>query len=243
MIVKGGHATYGQDIGILMLDTKFPRLVGDIGNAHTFPFPVRYKVVKGASPRRVVEYGDITLLKPFIEAARQFEAEGVKAITTSCGFLALFQQELSASVNIPVFSSSLLLLPFLYRIFGEKGIAGVLTARAASLSERHFAACGAGQVPYAIGGMDDCQGFSNIFLEKGDPSKCPELDPSIIEEEICSVAQDLVEDNPGIRFIVLECTNMPPFREAIANQIGKPIFDIVTLTKFVYSGLITDWRI
>ena len=33
----GGYTTYGQPIGILMLDTRFPRIPGDIGNAKTYP--------------------------------------------------------------------------------------------------------------------------------------------------------------------------------------------------------------
>ena len=86
-----------------MLDTVFPRIPGDIGNAATFSFPVRYKVVKGASPQRVVKEADTRLLEPFIEAARSLEKEGVKAIGTSCGFLAIFQRELADAVDIPVF--------------------------------------------------------------------------------------------------------------------------------------------
>jgi len=41
-------------VGILTLDTVFPRIPGDVGNATTFDFPVRFAVVRGASPRRVV---------------------------------------------------------------------------------------------------------------------------------------------------------------------------------------------
>jgi len=152
MIVAGGYGNYGQDLGILMLDTTFPRIPGDIGNANSFPFPVRYKRVKGASPKRVVEEADPALLEPFITAARELEAEGVKAITTSCGFLALFQRELVAAVHVPLFSSSLLQIPLLYEIFGRGGKAGVLTARAAALTERHFEGCGVQGIPSGRGG-------------------------------------------------------------------------------------------
>lgn len=96
MKLKGGYTNYGEAIGILMLDTRFPRAVGDIGNALSFPFPVKYKKIKFALPERVVKEADITLLEPFIEGARELEREGVKAITTSCGFLAMFQNQLAA---------------------------------------------------------------------------------------------------------------------------------------------------
>ena len=108
MKVVGGRTNYGESIGILMLDTVFPRIPGDIGNASTFPFPVRYRVVKGASLARVVKQCDPTLIQPFVDGARELEREGVKAITTSCGFLAAFHPQITSSVNIPVFTSSLL---------------------------------------------------------------------------------------------------------------------------------------
>ena len=41
-------------LGILMLDTRFPRIVGDIGNAETFPFPVIYQTLEGLGPSDAV---------------------------------------------------------------------------------------------------------------------------------------------------------------------------------------------
>ena len=76
-----------------MLDTRFPRPRGDIGNALSYDFPVRYKIVRGAHATRIMgDHPDAGLLEPFVVAAQELEAEGVKAITTSCGFLAPFQK-------------------------------------------------------------------------------------------------------------------------------------------------------
>ncbi len=238
MIARGGYGSYGQDLGILMLDTRFPRIPGDIGNAKSFPFPVRYKRVEGASPKRVVEEGDLKLLEPFIAAARELEAEGVRAITTSCGFLALFQRELAAAVNVPLFSSSLLQIPMLYEIFGRRGRAGILTARAASLTERHFRNCGAQGIPLAVAGMDEKPEFTRVFLEKSSPGAEPSLDVEKAEEELKAVAAAMVSADPEIRFVVLECTNMPPFKKAIQESCGKPVFDIISLAGYVHSGLL-----
>ena len=112
-MVHGGYSYYGYKIGILVLDSKIPRIPGDLGNATTYPCPVVYKVVRGATISRTVGDTDAALLEPFIQAARELEAEGCRAITTSCGFLALFQRQLAAAVNIPVFTSSLIQLPFI----------------------------------------------------------------------------------------------------------------------------------
>ncbi len=102
-IAYGGKNIYGFPIGILMLSSRLPRIPGDMGNATTWNFPVLYKVVKEASPHKVVREGDPALLTPFINAAKELEQEGVRAITTNCGFLAMFQKEMAAAVNVPVF--------------------------------------------------------------------------------------------------------------------------------------------
>src|SRR5580698_8328613 len=104
-IAHGGKALYGARVGILMLETRFPRIPGDMGNGTTWPFPVLYRVVPGASPQRVVLEGAAGLLPAFIEAARDLVRLGAEAITTNCGFLALFQRELAAAVGVPVATS------------------------------------------------------------------------------------------------------------------------------------------
>src|SRR5712664_2526393 len=114
--VRGGFNQYGVTVGILMLDTRFPRIPGDMGNATTFPFPVRYHRVSGAVPDLVVRRGAEGLLGAFIEAARHLEREGVGAITTNCGFLVKFQRQMAEAVRVPVFTSSLLMVPLVHRL-------------------------------------------------------------------------------------------------------------------------------
>ena len=141
-LLRGGRTVYGQALGILMLDTRFPRPPGDVGNANTWPFPTQYRIVRGADTSRIMgEHPDPTLLEPFLEAARDLEAHGVRAITTSCGFLAVFQRELAAAVSIPVLTSSLLQVPLVSRLLRPDQKVGVLTERP-HLTERHFQAVG-----------------------------------------------------------------------------------------------------
>ncbi|MFY8153243.1 MAG: hypothetical protein ACOVOI_14260, partial [Hyphomicrobiales bacterium] len=97
-IARGGKAIYGAPLGILMLEARFPRLLGDMGNGGTWPFPVLYRVVGGASPDRVVLKGAAGLLPDFVAAAQDLVRLGAEAITTNCGFLSLFQRELAAAV-------------------------------------------------------------------------------------------------------------------------------------------------
>ncbi len=123
------------ELGVVMLETRFPRPPGDIGNPSTFAFPVRYRIVAGASPRRVVVERDASLLAPFITAARALQGEGVAAIATSCGFLALFQRELQAALAVPLWSSSLLLVAELQARLGT-GRVGIVTADAGVVERR-----------------------------------------------------------------------------------------------------------
>src|SRR5919197_1488397 len=138
--VRGGFNQYGVAVGILILDTCFPRIPGDMGNARTFPFPVRYHRVAGADPDRVVRQGGDGLLPAFVEGARALEREGVGAITTNCGFLVKFQRALAAAVSVPVFTSSLLLVPLVHRVLAPGRRVGILTVNAPTLTPAHVAA-------------------------------------------------------------------------------------------------------
>src|SRR3989441_12379661 len=136
--VRGGVNQYGFTVGILMLDTRFPRIAGDMGNAATFEFPVRYQRVSGADPDLVVRRGASGLLPAFIAGARALEREGVGAITTNCGFLVNVQRELSAAVNVPVFTSSLLLVPLVHRMLEPRRRVGILTVNPGTLTPEHL---------------------------------------------------------------------------------------------------------
>ena len=99
-IAKGGKVLYGAPLGILMLEARFARIPGDMGNAETWPFPVLYRVIRGADPERVVRNGAEGLMDAFIEGARDLVDLGAEAITTNCGFLSIFQTEISAAVGV-----------------------------------------------------------------------------------------------------------------------------------------------
>ncbi|HYM69798.1 MAG TPA: aspartate/glutamate racemase family protein [bacterium] len=233
MKVRGGRNVYGFPIGILMLDTVFPRIQGDIGNAATFPFPVLYHRVRHASPARVVREGDPTLLEAFIEGARALEAAGVLAITTGCGFLAMFQRQLAEAVSVPVFASALLLVPIVARMLGPGRSVGIMTVDARALGPRHFAGAGiTEEIPLVVAGMERGHAFTSVLLGNE-----LELDVDAARREHVEVARELVERHPEVGAIVLECTNMPPYAGAIAEATGRPVFDITTLVRMVHGAL------
>ena len=217
-------------LGILMLDTHFPRIKGDIGNPASFDFPVRYKIVKGASAEKIVLKADPEFIRPMIAAGQELIREGASMITTSCGFLAIFQEALSKALTVPVLASSLLHIPGVYAALPPGRTVGILTARAASLTPRHLEGAGVGDIPLRIGGMDHAPEFSRVFI--GD---APTLTPELCRAEMAEAARTLVRTHPDIGSIVLECTNMPPYTDAVREATGLPVHDILTL-------LNTAWR-
>jgi Asp/Glu/hydantoin racemase len=230
--VGGGFNQYGFTVGILMLDTRFPRIPGDMGNAATFPFPVRYQRVEGAEPDLVVRRGAAGLLPAFVEGARRLEREGVGAITTNCGFLVKFQRELAAAVRVPVFTSSLLLVPLVHRLLPPGRKVGIMTVNATGLTSEHFAAAGIGDIPIAVAGMEHEKEFTRVLL--GNELV---LDVDTAREEHVRVAGRLIEEHPDVGAIVLECTNMPPYAADIQRATGLAVFDIVSLVTMVHAAL------
>ena len=224
---------YGEAVGILILDATYPCIPGNVGNATTFDFPVRYKVVKEASIERLLTQRDPSLLEPFVTAARELEEEGVRAITGACGFMALFQPQIQQGVNIPVFMSSLLQIPFIHRILPPKKKIGIITANASVLTPEHFTNAGISQsTPLVIRGMEDQTEFrESVLEEKGT------LDSEKVEEEVVAVASAMVADDPEVGAILLECSDLPPYAAAVFKATGRPVFDFITMIRHVHSAL------
>jgi hypothetical protein len=231
--VQGGYNLYGRSIGILMLQTRFPRIPGDMGNATSFPFPVVHRVVETATPDRVVTAGDTDLIGPFIAAARELQREGVLAITTNCGFLAMFQPELAAAVDVPVFTSSLLFVPMLRCMLPPDRRIGILTVEAHSLTERHFEGAGwsSREIPVVVAGMD-----GRYFNERLIGNQI-DFDVERMERDVVDTACTLVERHPDVGALLLECTNMAPYARAIQRAVDRPVWDIMVLLEAVQESL------
>lgn len=219
-------------IGIILLDTHFPRPPGDIGNPATFRFPVLYEKVEGALPNRVIREKDVSLIFPFIEAAKVLEKRGARAITTSCGFLAIWQREIASALQVPLFTSSLLQIPWAYELMGRRGKIGVLTADRGSLTQEHLKGIEAERVPTVIQGMKLESEFHRTYV-----GNSPDPDFSKIEWEVVGEASALINKHPDISALVLECTNMAIFRKALRKAVTIPVFDILTLIHYIHSSL------
>ena len=212
------HPQKTHCIGVLMLETQFPRPVGDVGHPQTFAklgLNAIYQVLPGASPQRVVSPNDPGLLKEFIAAAHGLVAQGATLITTSCGFLARYQAAMSEALTVPVITSSLLLCASL-----PKSI--VLTINANSLSPELLKAAGVPKGTPVIGVPPESH-FCHCIL-----GNQPTLDLARAEAELVALVKDLKTSHPEAQNLVLECTNMPPYAEALAAASGLRVHHLMT---------------
>jgi Asp/Glu/hydantoin racemase len=230
-IARGGKAVYGARLGILMLEARFPRIPGDMGNAETWPFPVLYRVVAGASPQRVVRESAAGLLDAFVVAARELVTIGADGITTNCGFLSLYQRELAAAVGVPVATSSLMQAPFIESTLPPGKRCGILTVSGESLTAAHLAAAGV-RPDIAVIGTEGGREFTRVLLGNEEW-----LDVAAAEADILDAGDALRAKEPALGAVLLECTNMAPYARALRDRLGVPVFDIYSFMTWFHAGL------
>jgi hypothetical protein len=231
-IARGGKAIYGAPLGILMLDAKFPRIPGDMGNGTTWPFPVLFRVVTGATPEKVVLKGAAGLLPDFIDAAKELVRLGAEAITTNCGFLSVFQKEIAAAVNVPVATSSLMQVPWVQATLPPNKRVGLVTVSGSTLTQAHLQSAGV-PLDTPMIGTENGREFFRVLI-KADKE---DMDVGLAAQDVVEAGVELVARNPDIGAIVLECTNMPPYAAALQAAVQLPVYDIYSMISWFHAGL------
>jgi aspartate/glutamate racemase len=231
-IARGGKAIYGAPLGIMMLEARFPRIPGDMGNGTTWPFPVLYRVVSGASPEKVVLNGAAGLLPDFIDAAKDLVRLGAEAITTNCGFLSLFQKEIAAAVGVPVATSSLMQVPWVQATLPPGKRVGLVTVSGSTLTPAHLAGAGV-PLDTPLVGTEHGKEFFRVLIK----AEKDDMDIAQAERDVVEAGKELVARNPDVGAIVLECTNMPPYAAALQTEVGLPVYDIYSMITWFHAGL------
>lgn len=230
--VRGKQVSYGEAIGIMVIENFVPFVPGDTANATSYDFPVRFQRLPGSTPKRLVAH-DESLVENVLNTARELVAEGVRGITGDCGFLALHQAQVAAEVSVPVFLSSLLQLDFIDRITAPEAKTGIITANAGSLDRTLLA--GVTAVPerrLRIVGLENKPEFASAVIEEKGT-----IDTELVEAEVLSAARELTAD-PAVRAILLECSLLPPYAAAVHEATGLPVFDYNTMISYVARSLL-----
>jgi hypothetical protein len=234
---KNLYSFYGDVLGILMLDLKAQLYPGNVGNANSYDFPVRFKVLDGIPTDfwRDERGADEKRFEIFLKKAKELEAEGVKAITTGCGFFTVYQKRAAEQLNIPLFTSPLLLVPVISRMIGKNKKVGIIAAGGEHLTHGEFLE-NAGidsSIPIAVGGLENSEEFFNGWITL----KNKNIDMKKVEKEVVDVAKELLLKNPDIGAFLFECSDIPTFAKATSEATGLPVFDFISFAHLVYSAL------
>jgi len=230
---RQGQVSAGEAIGILLLDTCVPFIPGDVANASTYSFPVRFQKVEGYTVARALNQ-DATVFDDLLSAAKTLVQQGVRAITGDCGFMGVHQQNLAQEMDVPVFLSSLIQIPFISGMLGPQAKIGIITADAKSVDTNLLQAVGVADASgLVVAGLEDQPGFYEFAIEETGV-----LDTEAVEAEVVSMVRRMVSENPQIRAILLECSLLPPYGAAVQEAVTLPVFDYITMINFVFSAVV-----
>jgi len=238
---KPGQVSYGEAVGILAIENYVPFVPGDTANATTYPFPVRFYRMEGVTVDRIFRH-DRELYRIIKNAALGLKREGVRAVTSDCGFLALFQEQLAAEVGLPFFMSSLMQIPFAASMLDSGKSVGIITANAASLTDEVLSGAGISdelQQRLLIRGLEDSKAFTDAVVEeKG------YIDTELVEKAVVERAEELVsrggQEKRPLGALLLECSLLPPYAAAVQEAVELPVFDFVTMITYVHSAVVHD---
>jgi hypothetical protein len=230
---RKGQVSGGEAIGILLLDTQVPFIPGDVANATSYAFPVRFQKVKGFTVARALGK-DHAVFEELLHAAKSLKSQGVRAITGDCGFMGIHQKNLVRELDIPVFLSSLIQIPFICTIIGSDAKVGVITADSKGLNRELLEFVGVPDISSLfIRGLQDQPHFFSFAIEE-----TGSLDAGAVEKEVVTTARQMVAEEPKIRAILLECSLLPPYGAAVQEAVNLPVFDYITMINFVFSSVV-----
>jgi hypothetical protein len=166
---------------------------------------------------------------------------GCRAIAAECGYFAYFQKDVAEYVDVPVFMSSLLQVPWAQQLIGSNRVVGILAARRDKLTSAHLEAVGIQPGSnYVVDGVEDegrCPEFAHLWYapERTDP---PGAYYDKAEEDFLKVGVEFRQDYSNMGAMVLECTGFQPFARALQREIDIPIFSWGTLLDYAYSVVV-----
>ncbi|PVH98531.1 hypothetical protein DM02DRAFT_44840 [Periconia macrospinosa] len=225
-------------LGFLAVQVDIHRPPGDPFNPQTWPFPLLHELIPGSPESQIVSKDPYppSFLDSAVAAGKKLAERGARGIITSCGFLVLAQKELASRIGIPVATSALIQIPSILAILPPGKVVGVLTYDAERLGAAHLQAVDVDPERIRIRGMS-VHGHLRAVIQKG-----VTYDEVLMGKEMVDGAVALVDEcrarGEEIGALVLECTQMPPYAEAIQKRVQVPVYDVYSMGLWFYSGLV-----
>ena len=232
-----GRNMGGVAIGIVRFQANLPMIPGNMGNATTFDYPVVYVEgqYKNAAEIIAAEPAE-DFTRATVEACKWLELQGVRAITTNCGFYATYQNVVQEQIDTPFYSSSLVQLPMMVNSTPRGKKVGVLTANGGLLKNgptlRYSGLSDAQIARVEVEGLESDEGFNAVLGLSG------ALDPNVVQRAVLDGIERLMKREPNLGSILLECTELAPSAREVQEMSKLPVWDFTTLTDWMYSGAV-----
>jgi hypothetical protein len=223
-------------LGVIRLDYNYPPAPGDIDCPDSYDYDVIYRVIPGLT-FSMCQSGRMTpaVEKNFIDGIVWLHAKGCCGITGDCGFMMYFQRLARMHTTLPVFMSSLSILPAVTCGFSSTELIAIFTANSKTLAPmRPLIKDECGVDPeerrFIIVGCEDVPGFEAVAA--GDKVDVNRVTPGMVAK-----ARETQARYSNLRGILLECTELPPYADAIRQALHPiPVWDAITACNFFISG-------
>jgi len=216
-------------VGVLRIDYSYPPIPGDTASDASYGYKVIFRKVAGLTFEKCQgAVLDLDIQRELKVAVSELEKEGVVAITGDCGFLMAYQPYIRALTEIPVVMSSILQAPMLMAANAPDAKFAVFTANSSTFDKTKLLTQSGMQVnleQWIVIGLQDLPGFEAVALGQKVPAE--KVQPGII-----ACVKELKQKEPKLSGILLECTELPHYADAIRAETQLPVVDAITIVDF-----------
>eukprot|EP01060_Flectonema_neradi_P040464 TRINITY_DN921_c0_g1_i1.p1 TRINITY_DN921_c0_g1~~TRINITY_DN921_c0_g1_i1.p1 ORF type:complete len:338 (+),score=82.28 TRINITY_DN921_c0_g1_i1:75-1088(+) len=224
-------------IGIIRIQYDYDAIAGDVDSDDSFEFRTRKVMCAGLTFERAQKgYWDEEIAVNMKRCVEQLESLGVVGITGDCGFMQYYQNRVGNLTNLPVYLSSLMQCAQLASVYQDDETVLVLTANSESLTPEALSElltiCHLDKPAhdrFKIMGCQDVDGFEAVA--NGD-----KVDKSVVRPALVKRVGEVLAADQSIKCLLLECTELPAYGDALRKAYNIPVFDAVTLINHMHSG-------
>ena len=230
------HKKKQVSLGILRLDYDYPPSPGDIDCPETFDYDVYYRVIPGLT-FSMCQSGNISesVKMRILDAVWWLNDIGVDGITGDCGFMIHIQEFVCKHTTKPVFLSALIQLPSIVKSYDKEKQIAIFTANGESLKKMKSLIYDLCDIDLDNNrlifiGCENVNGFQAVALGE-------KVDTKIVEPNIVEKSREVLAKYPNIACILMECTELPPYSDAVRKETGIPVFDSITCANYFISSV------
>merc|ERR1711937_57097 len=216
-------------LGVLAIDYDYEPAPGDASHPDTYDVDTLHCRVTGLT-FEMCQSSELTdeVRENFLDSVRWLEDQGVAGITSNCGFMAYFQDLARTVTRLPVFLSTLIQLPFITATLEENAQGAIFTSNGSNFHRQAMIEllaheCGSTLASrrFVVVGCEDIPGFEAV-------ANGEKVDTSLVGPGVVAKAKEVLRAHGRVKSFLFECTELPPYSNAVRAAVRLPVFDCVT---------------